>query len=205
MPPGRWLASRSRHWTPSCFRRKAQASPEIPAPTTITLSVDPTNARTYPKEMELDLHLELQTLTQHKMPQNSWKTLVEFVREYGARGAEIAMRQRRGYRMESWSYARIVAEANRVDRELEARGLNKGDAVLLWGENSAEWIIAFFGCLLRGVVVVPLDAGSPSEFARQVSGEVDAKLVFRGAALEECEWLPSLALARRPGVAPRRD
>ncbi|MGA2421238.1 MAG: AMP-binding protein, partial [Candidatus Acidiferrum sp.] len=122
------------------------------------------------------------------------KTLLEFVREYGARGSEIAVRQRRGYRMESWSYARIAAEANRVGRELEVRGLNKGDAVLLWGENSAEWIIAFFGCLLRGVVVVPLDAASPPEFAQRVSGEVGAKLVFHGAAQRECGWAPSIAL-----------
>jgi long-chain acyl-CoA synthetase len=128
------------------------------------------------------------------MPESGLNTLVEFVREYGARGGEIAVRQRRGYRMEGWSYARIVAEANRVARELEARGLNKGDAVLLWGENSAEWIIAFFGCLLRGAMVVPLDAGSPPDFAQRVSGEVGAKLVFRGPAQKERDWAPSIAL-----------
>jgi long-chain acyl-CoA synthetase len=155
--------------------------------------------------MELDLHLELQTLTNNKMAAGNWKTLVEFVREYGARGGEIAVRQRRGYRMESWSYARIVAEANRVARELEARGLNQGDAVLLWGENSAEWIIAFFGCLLRGAVVVPLDVGSPLEFAERVSGEVGAQLVFRGAAQKECAWAPSIALETLTELAARHD
>src|SRR5271156_1528689 len=128
------------------------------------------------------------------MPQGGLKTLVEFVREYGARGKEIAVRQRRGYRMESWSYARIVAEANRAARELEARGLSKGDAVLLWGENSAEWIIAFFGCLLRGAVGVPLVAGLPLVFAPRLTEEVCAKLVFRGAAQRECVWSPSIAL-----------
>ena len=139
------------------------------------------------------------------MPQGGLKTLVEFVREYGARGKEIAVRQRRGYRMESWSYARIVAEANRAARELEARGLSKGDAVLLWGENSAEWIIAFFGCLLRGAVVVPLDAGSPPEFAHRVSDEVGAKLVFRGAAQRECGWAPSIALDTLTESTARHD
>jgi long-chain acyl-CoA synthetase len=132
-------------------------------------------------------------------------TLVEFVREYGAHGGEIAVRQRRGYRIESWSYARIAAEANRVARELEARGLNQGDAVLLWGENSAEWIIAFFGCLLRGAVVVPLDAGSPLEFAQRVSGEVEAQLVFHGAAQKECAWAPSIALKTLTELAARHD
>jgi long-chain acyl-CoA synthetase len=139
------------------------------------------------------------------MSQNSWKTLADFVREYGARGGEIAVRQRHGYRMESWSYGRIASEANRVARELETRGLNKGDAVLLWGENSAEWIIAFFGCLLRGVVVVPLDAGSSMEFARRVSAEVEAKLVFRAAEQKEGSWMPSIALDALIALIARRD
>jgi long-chain acyl-CoA synthetase len=72
------------------------------------------------------------------------QSLVDFVAQYAARGNEIAVRYRRGYRMESWTYARIAEEANCVARELESRGINKGDAVLLWGENSPEWIVVFF-------------------------------------------------------------
>ena len=139
------------------------------------------------------------------MPQSSWKTLADFVREYGARRGEIAVRQRHGYRMENWSYGRIASEANRVARELETRGLNKGDAVLLWGENSAEWIIAFFGCLLRGVVVVPLDAGSSMEFARRVSAEVEGKLVFLAAAQKDGSWMPSIALDTVTALIARHD
>ena len=46
-------------------------------------------------------------------------------------------------------------QANCVARELEIRGIGKGDAVLLWGENSPEWIIVFLGCLFRGAVPCP--------------------------------------------------
>lgn len=108
------------------------------------------------------------------------ESLLDFARKYAANGREVALRQRRGYRMESWTYGRIGQEANRVARELEARGLSKGDAALLWGENSAEWIIAFLGCLLRGVVIVPLDHGATPEFASRVAPEVEAKIVFHG-------------------------
>src|ERR1700751_2115619 len=100
------------------------------------------------------------------MPKES---LLSFVRHYAAQGDEIAVRQRRGYRMESWTYARIAAEANRLARELEGRGVANGDAVLLWSQNSAEWIIVFLGCLLRGAVVVPIDHASSAEFARRGS------------------------------------
>jgi len=111
------------------------------------------------------------------------QSLVDFVARYAARGNEIAVRYRRGYRMETWTYAQIAQQANGVARELEFRGIGKGDAVLLWGENSPEWIIAFFGCLLRGVVTVPIDHGSTAEFAARVAREVNAKLIFRSRAL----------------------
>jgi long-chain acyl-CoA synthetase len=122
------------------------------------------------------------------------ESLLHFVREYAAHGNEIAIRQRRGYRMESWTYSRIAAEANRVCRELETREIRKGDAVLLWGDNSAEWIIAFFGCLLCGVIVVPIDAASSREFACRVSKEVNAKLIFQPGAKKQCPTVPSIPL-----------
>jgi long-chain acyl-CoA synthetase len=81
--------------------------------------------------------------------------------------------------METWSYSRIVQEANRLARELESRNIGKGDAVLLWGENSPQWIIAFFGCLLRGAVIVPIDHAGTAEFASRVARETNAKLVIR--------------------------
>jgi long-chain acyl-CoA synthetase len=113
------------------------------------------------------------------------QSLVNFVAQYAARENEIAVRHRRGYRMETWTYARIAKEANCVARELESRGINKGDAVLLWGENSPEWIVVFFGCLLRGAVTVPIDHGSTAEFAARVAREVNAKLIFHTRALTD--------------------
>ena len=79
------------------------------------------------------------------MSEMAAESLLNFVEKYAKNGWEIAVRQRRGYRMESWSYAQIAGQANRVARELEVRGLGKGDAALLWGQNSAEWIVAFLG------------------------------------------------------------
>ena len=110
------------------------------------------------------------------------QSLVDFLVKYAAHGNEVAVRYRRGYRMETWSYARIAEQASGLARELEFRGIGKGHAVLLWGESSPEWIIAFFGCLLRGAVIVPIDHGSTTEFASRVAREVQAKLIFRGRA-----------------------
>jgi len=133
------------------------------------------------------------------------ESLSNVVKTYAAHGDEIAVRQRRGYRMETWTYGRIAEEANRLARELELRGIAKGDAVLLWSENSAEWIIAFLGCLLCGVVIVPIDHASTMEFACRVAREVNAKLIFRAGAPKGCGAIPCFSLESLPAVLARHD
>jgi long-chain acyl-CoA synthetase len=89
---------------------------------------------------------------------------------------ERAYGQRRGYRMEWFTYGQVLEMAFQFSPELEARGIGKGERVMLWGENCAEWVAVFFGCALRGVVVVPMDDGASAEFAGRVSGQVGARL-----------------------------
>ncbi|HEY1802205.1 MAG TPA: AMP-binding protein [Terriglobales bacterium] len=94
-----------------------------------------------------------------------------------ARGNECAYAQRVGYRFARWSYKKTANSAFQFARELEARGIGKGDRVLLWGPNSAEWVAAFFGCALRGTVAVPMDDAASGDFAHRVYGQTNAKLV----------------------------
>ena len=70
-------------------------------------------------------------------------------------------------------------------RAFDQLGLRPGDRVLLWGNNSVEWVAAFFGCVLRGIVAVPLDAAGRLEFAQRVVAEVKPKLLAGDLALLE--------------------
>ena len=88
----------------------------------------------------------------------------------------MAYAYRSGYRTVRWSYHDVAGVAAQFARELEARGIESGDRVLLWGRNSAEWVAAFFGCILRGAVAVPMDHGAAFDFAARVAEQVDAKL-----------------------------
>jgi len=106
------------------------------------------------------------------------ETLLSFLDDCLARRKETAVVRRRGLRLTKWSSAEIARRAFQFARELEARGISRGDRVLFWGENSAEWIAAFFGCLLRGVVVVPLDLKSAPDFVGRVQQQVSAKLLL---------------------------
>jgi len=84
----------------------------------------------------------------------------------------------RGYRRERWSYQRVAGVAYQFARELEARNVAKRDAVLLWSPNCAEWVAAFLGCALCGVIAVPIDDAASPEFARRISAQVRTRLVL---------------------------
>jgi long-chain acyl-CoA synthetase len=107
-------------------------------------------------------------------------TLVENFRHHGAQTAVVIYRGNRRY---ATSYGELAHLTGRFSAELARRGIGPGERVVIWGENSAEWIAAFFGCLLRGVIAVPLDlAGSPA-FAAQVVADVAPRMVVGDCAL----------------------
>src|SRR5271157_73724 len=103
-------------------------------------------------------------------------SILEYLDNFRLHSAEMAYVFRRGYRSQRWSYGEVLRDAYRFARALEARGIGKGDKVAIWGENCAEWVVAFFGCLLRGVIVVPIDTVAAPDFAARVASQVDAKL-----------------------------
>src|SRR5829696_5312750 len=106
------------------------------------------------------------------------ESLLSFLDDCRAHGEQTAVAQWGGVRLTRWSYARLASTAFQFARELESRGIGAGDRVLFWGENSPEWIAAFYGCFLRGTVVVPLDLKSASDFVTRVQQQVSAKLLL---------------------------
>ncbi|MGE3509076.1 MAG: AMP-binding protein, partial [Vicinamibacterales bacterium] len=85
-----------------------------------------------------------------------------------------------GYRERRFSYGEVGRAARAFATRLHAAGLRKGDAVVFFSENRPEWIVAFWGCLLRGIVVVPIDYRSAPDFLARVTRIVRAKVVLVG-------------------------
>jgi len=112
----------------------------------------------------------------------------------------------RGYRHERWSYRRVAAVAYQFAHLLEARHIGKGDAVLLWSANCAEWVAAFLGCALCGVIAVPVDDAASPDFARRISAQVRTRLVVcpreRAAIFETIETIDPVDLAAAVAVYP---
>jgi long-chain acyl-CoA synthetase len=103
--------------------------------------------------------------------------LASLVEEFRQHAAETAVVAHRGNRRYATTYDELAQLSGRFANELERRNIAAGERVVLWGENSAEWIGAFFGCLLRGVIAVPLDAAGSVEFASRVIHDVSARLI----------------------------
>ena len=96
---------------------------------------------------------------------------------------EIAVVRYQGNRRRVTTYGELARLAGRFAALLQDRGVGLGDRVLLWAENGAEWMAAFYGCMLRGVMVVPLDAFGSADFAGRVAKDVRPKLAVGDALL----------------------
>jgi long-chain acyl-CoA synthetase len=106
------------------------------------------------------------------------RSVVEYIGNFLRRGKECAYVQHQGYRAVRWSYRKVAETAFQFARELQKRSIGKGDRVLLWGPNSAEWVAAFFGCALRAVIVVPIDDAGVADFTQRVHQQVNARLML---------------------------
>lgn len=121
------------------------------------------------------------------------ENLLSLFREFEHYRNDIAVVQKRGYRREAWTYGKLASMAVACALLLKERGVGTGDHVLLWAANSAEWTAAFWGCLLRGAVVVPMDDGASVDFVSRVTRDAGIKLamVSRGKILAEARVFDS--------------
>jgi long-chain acyl-CoA synthetase len=115
-----------------------------------------------------------------------------------------------GYRVHRHTYADVTRAARAFARRLAESGIGKGDKVVLWGENRPEWIVCYWGCVIAGAIVVPIDYRSSLEFLTKVATIVAAKAVVAGDdvpavpdrawRLSDVDWqadapLPSVVIA----------
>ena len=89
----------------------------------------------------------------------------------------------------SWTYAELLADAERAARALAAR-FAKGDRVAVWAPNIPEWVLLEYGAGLAGVVLVTVNpAYQPKELEyvlrQSRSSGIFYLRSFRGNPMEE--------------------
>jgi long-chain acyl-CoA synthetase len=102
---------------------------------------------------------------------------------------------RMGYRTVSLTYEELCELAKKTALFLEINGLKKGDKVLLLAPNSPYWVVVFWGTLLRGCIVVPLNIQSTPDMVQKIAEQTEARILFKSihykqkisASLKTCE------------------
>lgn len=97
------------------------------------------------------------------------------------------------------SYVDLADRVRRAAGAFNGLGVEAGDRIAIWAPNSAEWMIAAFGALTCGAVVVPVNARFKAEEAADVIRRSGAKVVLRqqgflGQAFEVAPGVPAIEL-----------
>ncbi len=77
-----------------------------------------------------------------------------------------------------FTFAQIVERIRCAAGAFANLGIDKGERVAIWAPNSAEWIIAAFGLLTAGGVLVPVNTRFKTEEAGDVIARSGAKAVL---------------------------
>ncbi len=109
---------------------------------------------------------------------NELPTLPAFIAEHLARPRPTALAERRGGRTTSLSSADAHRAAAAVARGIRGRGIGRGDRVAILANNRVDWLLADFGILYAGGVVVPMYPTTAEDQLAFIFADSEAKLVF---------------------------
>jgi long-chain acyl-CoA synthetase len=127
-------------------------------------------------------------------------TLHDFFHDFAGLTAEFLVHDD-GFRTQRFTYQQVAHCSQAFAARLRAAQVSEGDRIILYGENRPEWLMALWGALLAGVIVVPIDFRSAPEMVQRIDHIVDAKIILTG---EEVTFPPSdrvwplLALSKVP-------
>jgi long-chain acyl-CoA synthetase len=92
-----------------------------------------------------------------------------------------------GYRGWTYRFADVAKAAHALRVRIRTLGVRKGDAAVIWSESRPGWVAALWGCLLEGVVVVPVDPQSSLALFRRIQQKVQARVVLSGENVPSIE------------------
>ena len=106
-------------------------------------------------------------------------TLLDFFEDFGS-SDDVFIVHDDGYRTRQVTYRQLADEARQFAARLTHERIGADDKIVIWSENRAEWLAAFWGAVLAGVVVVPVDFRASEELLHRIAGVVKAKAILVG-------------------------
>ena len=86
---------------------------------------------------------------------------------------------KRGFRTLNLTYKELYDLSKKVALFLKDHGVKKGDNVVLLAPNSPYWVAVFFGTLMRGAHIVPLNVQSTRDFVLRALKQTGARVFFK--------------------------
>ncbi len=131
--------------------------------------------------------------------------LSNYILRMSAHGRRTAFVEQGLFRGQPFTYNQTLERARACAAWLHGQGLQR-ERVILWAKPGAGWAIAFYGCILSGAVVVPIDAGFSAEFVARVKEKTGARLTITDGTFPSLETLPAapdfqFAVAARDDLA----
>jgi long-chain acyl-CoA synthetase len=83
-----------------------------------------------------------------------------------------------GGNMASITYQELQEKVRRFAGYLQGQQFHKGDRIMIWSASRINWMIAFLGALLAGLVVVPLDINNREDFLIKIAETTEAKALI---------------------------
>jgi long-chain acyl-CoA synthetase len=117
-------------------------------------------------------------------------TLTSYIQQMARLQQQTAFIEQGVYRSREYSYGLVVERARAFAGWLRSKrfcSIAGGEAprVVLWAVPGARWAMAFYGCVLAGVTVVPVDAGFSPEFLRRIADRSRASLLIIARTLQD--------------------
>jgi fatty-acyl-CoA synthase len=123
-------------------------------------------------------------------------TIGSVLRDAAARApGKIALIDGDQERRRQWTYAELLADAERAARALLTR-FTQGERVAVWAQNSPEWVILEFAAALAGLTLITVNPAYQGDELAHVLGDSEADGLFLAEAFQQRDMRAVLAEVR---------
>jgi acyl-CoA synthetase (AMP-forming)/AMP-acid ligase II len=100
-----------------------------------------------------------------------WETFEATAQQFSHRTALI-------YLGTEYTYAELLAMAERLAASLRGLGVKKGDRVIIYQSHCPQWVIAWFAILRNGAVAVPVTHFYKADDLGYIARDSEAEILF---------------------------
>lgn len=112
------------------------------------------------------------------------KELIDYVgKEYGKK---TAYRYREGQGITDVSFEKFSADVSALGEYILSLGYKDGTRIALLGENSYNWVVAYFAVINSGNVVVPIDKELKANEIYRLINDSDSKMIIHSTSKNSC-------------------